>query len=1024
MNLTEEQQLAVDLNGTNIIVSAGAGSGKTAVLSERVIRKLKDGVDIRNILMLTFTNEAAGEMASRIRKKIKGSGLYNQLEYLDQAYITTFDAFALGIVKKYHYVLNMGKDINVIDSSIIDLKRKDFLEEIFLEMYEEKDSDFLSLVGDFTTRDDEIIKEAILNINKSLDLKYDKNEFMEAYILNYYSDEYIDKVFNEYFLYVKRKVSELENYVYEIESFMEYSSYEKVYEAIKNILKPHSYNDLYKYHDITLPKFTKLDEDGKTLKENIQNTFKEVKELISDSEEELKENYLAPQKYVKAIIEVIKRLDVKVNDYKKKKNSFEFTDIAKMAIRIVRENESIRRELKNKFDEIMIDEYQDTNDLQETFIKYLENNNVYMVGDIKQSIYRFRNANPMIFKEKYDKYSENDGGVKIDLLKNFRSREEVLYNINEIFAPLMTQEIGGIDYRKSHAMVYGNLAYQEMGKNDYNNYMDVLEYDNEDKDFSDDEIEAFIIANDVKEKVNSKYLVYDFDLKKNRVVTYNDFCIILDRGSKMNLFKKVFEYFNIPMEIFKDNNLMDEDDIYIIKNIIDLILAIRNGVFDKKFRYYFTSVARSYIGGFNDSEIFTLFLDNKLFRTDIYQKCKSISEDIEEMTPNILLKRIVKDFCFYEKFILVGNVDAAIKRINYLLDLSKTQEELGFTINDFSNYLNELIKNGDEIKYKEAKSKSDSVKIMNIHKSKGLEFPVCYFAGLPKTFNISDLKSRFIYDNKYGIITPYYKDGIGEVFVKTLVRDEYFKMEVAEKIRLFYVALTRAKEKMILVMPKFKEKHFVKDEVEFAKGIKFRSFYDFLSAISENISKYSILVNLNKLGLTKDYEFSKAIKNNYADNEKEEMIFTLDELEYQEIEKKHASKTIKNVITKEEAKTLEFGTYMHELLELTDFKNVKTDNKYINQLLNTFDFVNADIYQELEFIYEKDDTKYHGIIDLMLMYEDKIFIVDYKLKNIDDEAYIKQLSVYYDYVKSISDKDVKLYLYSILDNKVKEIEVK
>ena len=184
------------------------------------------------------------------------------------------------------------------------------------------------------------------------------------------------------------------------------------------------------------------------------------------------------------------------------------------------------------------------------------------------------------------------------------------------------------------------------------------------------------------------------------------------------------------------------------------------------------------------------------------------------------------------------------------------------------------------------------------------------------------------------------------------------------------------------------------------------------------------MVNLNKLGLTKDYEFSKAIKNNYADNEKEEMIFTLDELEYQEIEKKHASKTIKNVITKEEAKTLEFGTYMHELLELTDFKNVKTDNKYINQLLNTFDFVNADIYQELEFIYEKDDTKYHGIIDLMLMYEDKIFIVDYKLKNIDDEAYIKQLSVYYDYVKSISDKDVKLYLYSILDNKVKEIEVK
>ena len=159
MDLTPEQQLAVDLEGTNIIVSAGAGSGKTAVLSERVIRKLKDGIDIRNILMLTFTNEAAGEMANRIRKKIKKAGLTSQLEFLDQAYITTFDAFALSLVKKYHYVLNIDKSIDIIDSSIIDLKRNEFLEEIFLSLYEAKDEKFLKLIGDFTTRDDEVIKK-------------------------------------------------------------------------------------------------------------------------------------------------------------------------------------------------------------------------------------------------------------------------------------------------------------------------------------------------------------------------------------------------------------------------------------------------------------------------------------------------------------------------------------------------------------------------------------------------------------------------------------------------------------------------------------------------------------------------------------------------------------------------------------------------------------------------------------------------------------------------------------------------
>ena len=138
MNLTKEQQLAVDLEGSNIIVSAGAGSGKTAVLSERVIRKLKDGVDIRDILILTFTNEAAGEMSTRIRKKMKKAGLHEQLAFLDQAYIMTFDAFALNLVKKYHYILNMSKNIGVIDASIIDLKKKKFLEEIFLSLYEEK----------------------------------------------------------------------------------------------------------------------------------------------------------------------------------------------------------------------------------------------------------------------------------------------------------------------------------------------------------------------------------------------------------------------------------------------------------------------------------------------------------------------------------------------------------------------------------------------------------------------------------------------------------------------------------------------------------------------------------------------------------------------------------------------------------------------------------------------------------------------------------------------------------------------
>lgn len=1021
MNLTPEQQLAVDLEGTNIIVSAGAGSGKTAVLSERVIRKLKDGIDIRNILMLTFTNEAAGEMANRIRKKIKKAGLTSQLEFLDQAYITTFDAFALSLVKKYHYVLNIDKSIDIIDSSIIDLKRNEFLEEIFLSLYEAKDEKFLKLIGDFTTRDDEVIKKAILSINKSLDLKYDKEDYIDNYINNFYNNKYIEQLFAEYFNYLKKISLELEDSVLILENFMDSSSYENIYNSLSKLFRPNSYNDLYKNNNIILPRFTKVDSSGISVKENIQELFKELNELVIYSEDELKNNYFCTKDYVEVILKIIKMLDEKINLYKKEHNSYEFTDIAKMAISIVKDNEDIRLELKDKFNEIMIDEYQDTNDLQETFIKLLENDNVYMVGDIKQSIYRFRNANPLIFKDKYDRYSINNGGKKIDLLKNFRSREEVLYNINEIFAPLMTQDIGGINYKESHAMVYGNKAYIEKGANDYNNYLDILTYNNEDKKYTNDEIEAFIIAKDIKKKIEEKYLVFDFDKECNRDVTYNDFCIILDRGSKMSLFKKVFEYLDIPMEVYKDNNLIEENDIFIIKNIIGLILSIKDGIYNKNLKYYFTSVARSYIGNLCDNEIFKCFEENKIFKTDIYNKCYEISKDIDIMTPNILLKRIIKDFNFYDKFILVGNVDAAIKRINYLLELSKNVENLGFSIIDFSNYLNEMIDSDQEIKYKEAKSNSISVKIMNIHKSKGLEFPICYFAGFPKTFNISDLKNKFMFDNKYGILTPFYKEGIGETFVKTLVKNNYYLNEVAEKIRLFYVALTRAKEKMIMVMPNIEDKKYVKDEISFMDGIKFRSFYDFIKSISGNLAKYMISVDLNNVGVTKDYEFSKSLSKNMVNNEEINMLFIEDEIPFIEIEKKHASKTIKEILSVSDEKTLEFGTKIHELLELTDFKNANTDNKYVNHLLNTFDFNSAKIYQELEFSYELDDVLYHGIIDLMLEYEDKIFIIDYKLKNIDDENYIKQLNVYYNYVKCISNRDVHMYLYSILDNVTKEI---
>ena len=289
MNWTKEQELAINQEGTNIIVSSGAGSGKTAVLSERVLRKVKSGMDIRNILILTFTNEAAGEMKNRIRKKLMKEDLKEQLEYIDAAYITTFDAYALSIVKKYHYLLNISKNISIIDASLIMLEKERVLEEIFLELYDKKDEDFLKLIRDFTNRDDKVIKEAILSINDALDLKYDKKEYLDSYLENFYKDDYINCLFDEYYAYLKNLVTSLENDVYALEGMVDEKLFGKIYDSYSVLFNPKCYNDLYKIKDIPRVQFRNIPEEAISIKESLKANKDEILELTKYSEEELKE---------------------------------------------------------------------------------------------------------------------------------------------------------------------------------------------------------------------------------------------------------------------------------------------------------------------------------------------------------------------------------------------------------------------------------------------------------------------------------------------------------------------------------------------------------------------------------------------------------------------------------------------------------------------------------------------------------------------------------------------------------------
>ena len=1038
MAWTEEQQLAIDTKNSNIIVSAGAGSGKTAVLTARTLRILKEGTHVNELLVLTFTNAAAAEMKERIRNSIaKDESLKQELDLIDQSYITTFDSFALSIVKKYHYLLNISNNIAISEKSIIDMKQSEIIDEVFDYYYQNPTPEFSKLIKDFCVKDDKLLKKSILKIATKIDAKPDREEYLNNYIDNYTNPKYLETIYNEY-LNIVNTLKEKYNIAYdEFLSNISESHIEKINAYEANLYKAKSVDEILTSLN-SLGRFPslKLDEEASLLRENYKASIEELKSVLKYGNEEIiKEGLTISIDYIKAILDIIKEYLNRLHEYKSLNEIYDFQDIALLSIKILRENASVREELKNNFKEIMVDEYQDTNDIQETFISMIENNNVYMVGDIKQSIYRFRNANPYIFKNKYDLYKENNGGIKIDLLKNFRSRSEVLDGINDIFNLIMDNTIGGAEYTESHQMVFGNDTYTTLGHTNQDNKMEILEYPyDKDTPYTKEEIEIFAIARDIENKIKNKYQIFDKDNKILKDITYNDFVILIDRGSEFDLYKKVFEYLGIPLTLYKEETFNSSDDIYIIKNIIDLIVNMKEENYDTKFKYDFISIARSYLYNYDDDTIFKYFLNDNFKDSSIFNDFKEISNELTHLSISNVLEYIINKTNMYEKMITVGNINSSLIRINKLFDIANNLSSLGYNIYTFREYLNDLIEDEYDMKYSVEETDSNSVKIMTIHKSKGLEYHICYYPGLYKGFNITDLNDRFLYDNRYGIISPFFKEGIHDTIIKYLVRYHYLEEEVGERIRLFYVALTRAKEKMILLTPSLEPKDYNLESngtIDEVIRRNYRSFSNILESIKSRISNYYKEINIDDLKITTDYQFTKTKLKEITNKTESIKVEEITIPESPELESKHFSKTTHTLIDKNTFDNMQLGLKVHEIFELLDFKNPDyslIDDDFIKDKVQKFlssdilkDLAKAKIYKEHEFIYELDNIEYHGIIDLMMEYDDHIDIIDYKLNNIKDENYLNQLNGYKEYIKSISNKDINIYLYSIIGEKIEKL---
>lgn len=1033
---TKEQEEAIYTSGKNIIVSAGAGSGKTAVLSERVLHKIEEGTHVNELLILTFTRAAADEMKDRIRKKISGKEeLKKELTLLNSSYITTFDSFALSVVKKYHYLLNITDNINITDESIVKIQNKKILDEIFERSY--KNIRFQELIKKYCIKTDKVLKENILSIALKIDGFIDPFGFIDNVYNNFFNENNVDNLLKTYESIINDLKKTIELEIENMSLYFDSDYIEKVNDAVYNILNA-DIDELHLYSTVKLPTVPRgSSEEAKTSKDSLK---KACDKLLSYGNygtiNDIKNDIYSTKDTVLTILDIIKEFLLEIEKYKKENDIYTFNDISKLSIKILKENENIREELKSSFKEIMIDEYQDTNDVQETFIGMISNNNVYMVGDIKQSIYRFRGSNPEIFKEKYSNYSKDIGGYKIDLIKNFRSRSEVLDNINKIFCLIMDYNLGSAEYSVSHQMVYGNTAYDTEKVNGFNYNFRVLEYLNKQKEsgFSDIEVEIFTIAKDIKNKLDNNFQVFDKEDGKLRNATYNDFVIILDRSKYFDDFKKIFEYFDIPLTILKDGKLNSTTDILLIKNLVDFIIKIKEDVYDIDFKYDFISIARSFLYEYSDEYIFDIVTNNKIKETTIYNDLSTLSDKLNSYTSSLLFNDILDVTNFYNKLNKVGDYEEVNVRLKTINSLSSSLSSLGLSIMDFRDYLTDIIENDEDIKYATYTKEGNSVKILTIHKSKGLEYPICYFADLDHEFNTSELKDKFIVDKKYGLIVPSNLEEIDNSLLKEMYKYDFNREEVSEKIRLFYVALTRAREQMIIVLPDKETRTLEKNNdgvIEEIRRLSFNKLSSFIYGIKNYLYSYFEQIDIEKLGLTKNYLYPKKIVQETLNNIKDNINVEEINIENEVVEEKHFSKETNKIITKEENDLMKFGTKVHEIFELLDFRNIDlslVDNKFIRNKVEKFlsndllkNISNANIYKEYEFIYNKDNNEYHGIIDLMLEYDNHIDIIDYKLKSITDENYIKQLNGYKEYIEKISNKNVSTYLYSILDEKVLQI---
>ena len=828
------------------------------------------------MLVVTFTNAAASEMRERvleaIYKKIEENPndmhLQKQTVLINKCNISTIHSFCLEVIKNNFYELDISHNFRIGDTTEIELMKQEILEDLFEEFYQNEDKDFLNLLDTYASyRGDENLKALILNVYKYIQSfpfpEEDLKEMVERFNLSDKINEDFSKtiwgeiLLNDLKEIIEENIKKLEIARNELKKEFTLDKYVEIIlndiNMLDNILK--NMDCWEKVYELCLNlKFDTWKTDKKTdciTKENARNIRDKVKKDIKDkiitsssldANTDIFEMYPILNNLKKVILEFSNRYNLK----KREKNIIDFNDIEHLALQLLLKKDEngkyvpteVAKKYQNKFVEIAIDEYQDSNMVQEYILTSIQkNNNIFMVGDVKQSIYKFRQAMPELFLGKYEEYKlkddkkENDN-LKIQLFKNFRSRKNVLDITNLVFESIMNKDLGDINYTKEEFLNLG-ANYPEFNiDNAYNagiaelNMIDLSQddeqLDNEDEinegPIENKIIEAKFVANKIKELLNSNYYVYD---KKQgyRKITYKDIVILL-RSTKTvaPIYEKEIAELNFP--VFSDISAEYLDTVE-IQTIVSLLKIIDNPNNDIPL----VTVLRSSIANFTDNDLMEIrLIDKKCTFYEVMNKALE-SENVKEETKekinsffsNIekwrikqeyvpldeLIWQIYEDTGYYNYVSLMPNGNLRTENLKMLFERAKEYENASFKgLFNFINYLDRLKTNNGDLDAAKLIGENDNViRIMSIHKSKGLEFPVVFLCNTAKQFNLKDLNDNILLHSKLGIGPDYinYERKLKyATLAKEAIKLQMKKETISEEMRILYVALTRAKEKLII----------------------------------------------------------------------------------------------------------------------------------------------------------------------------------------------------------------------------------